>query len=267
MLAPLRDHFRPKDPKLSPLLGTTKGCYITRLSAYILPDMPGFEESRWIISEDVNVEHLLDVFTSIDKDSEDVWDACTNFINHLHWHKPQLVMLGSKIEALSDNHPSKAKYLNHLSLLFVSVGNWVESKRLLNHSLKLQRERGNDSQVAEILMYLSDTNRGVGLLKEGIHQAEEASEIWGRLGNTAAQIVGLISLAWLLHSDKQFDAAEEVALRVVDFLGTHSLVYQGHSIQSLVCQGHRVLGDVYSISKRVDHFFHAYLGLFMHKHR
>ena len=64
MLAPLRDYLRPKDPTSSPLLGATKECYFSRLLARIHPGKPGFEESRWIRSEDVNVEHLLDVFTS-----------------------------------------------------------------------------------------------------------------------------------------------------------------------------------------------------------
>jgi hypothetical protein len=108
MLAPLRDYLCPKDPRSSPLLCTAKECYFARLSADIHPGRPGFEESRWITSEDVNVEHLLDVFTSIDADSEDAWDTCSRFMNHLFWHKPRLVMLGPKIEALPDDHPSKA---------------------------------------------------------------------------------------------------------------------------------------------------------------
>jgi len=50
MLAPLRDYLRPKDPTSSPLLGTTRECYIARLSTDIFPSKPGFEESRWITS-------------------------------------------------------------------------------------------------------------------------------------------------------------------------------------------------------------------------
>ena len=45
MLAPLRDYLRPKDPTLSPLLGTTKECYLARLLADVHPAKPGFEES------------------------------------------------------------------------------------------------------------------------------------------------------------------------------------------------------------------------------
>jgi hypothetical protein len=70
MLAPLRDYLCPKDPMSSPLLSTTKECYFTRLSIEFIPRQPGFEESRWITSEDVNVEHLLDVFTSVDSNSK-----------------------------------------------------------------------------------------------------------------------------------------------------------------------------------------------------
>ena len=140
MLAPLRDYLRPKDPTSSPLLGTTMECYFSRLSVHICPGNPGFEESQWIMSEDVNVEHLVDVFTSIDANSENVWNACARLMEHLYQHKPRLVVLGPKIEALPDDHPSKAPCLDKFSQLFGSVGNWTEQKRLLAHSLKLWRE-------------------------------------------------------------------------------------------------------------------------------
>jgi hypothetical protein len=135
MLAPLQDYLCPKDPKSSPLLCTAKKCYFSLLSAEVDPEEPGFEEAKWIISEDVNVEHLLNVFTSIDTGSKDVWDACASFMRHLFWHKPQLVILGPKFEGLPDNHPSKPKCLYGLSRLFHSVGNYVEEKQLLGHTL------------------------------------------------------------------------------------------------------------------------------------
>jgi hypothetical protein len=87
MLAPLRDYLSPRDPKLSPLLCAVKERYFTRMSVDLDPNKPDFKEARWIRSEDVNVEHLLDVFTTIDGDSDDVWDACADFMTHLYWHK------------------------------------------------------------------------------------------------------------------------------------------------------------------------------------
>ena len=51
------------------------------------PKRPGFEEARWIISEDLNAEHLLDV-----------WGACANLMAHFYWYKLRLVALGPKIE-------------------------------------------------------------------------------------------------------------------------------------------------------------------------
>ena len=89
MLAPLRDYPRPKDPMSSPLLNAIKERYVVRLSAnHVLPGEPSLDESRWIVSEDVNLEHLLDILTSMDNNSENTWDTCTKFMDHLCWHKP-----------------------------------------------------------------------------------------------------------------------------------------------------------------------------------
>ena len=259
MLAPLRDHLRSKDPPSSPLLRTTKDHYFTRLSTYleVYPDRPGFEESRWITTEDVNVEHLLDIFTSIDENSEKVWDACARFMQHLYWHKPRLVMLGPKIEALPDNHPTKGKCLWFLSWLFHSVGNWVEQKRLLTHALKLWRKRGDNFQVALTLRSLSEANWLDGLHKEGIQQAKEASEIFERLGNRVGQAECLISLAWALRGDNQLDAAEEAATRAIELLSE-----KGE--QLYVCRGRRALGDVYyskGDTEKAIHNFEVAFGI------
>ena len=60
---------------------------------------------RWITSEDVNVGHLLNIFTSTNTNQADVWGACAHFLEHLSWHKPRLVVLGPRIKGLSDDKP------------------------------------------------------------------------------------------------------------------------------------------------------------------
>jgi len=245
MLAPLRDYLSPKDPKTSPLLRTTGERYFTRMSVNISPDNPNFGETRWITSEDVNVEHLLDVLTTIDTNSDGVWDACTNFIAHLLWHKKRLTILKPKIEGLPDDHRSKLGCLYQLSQLLGSVGDQVEHKRLLVHSLKLWREQGSDSQVARTLMELSEADRYMGLHEEGIRQAKEALEIYERLSDAVGQADCLLRLAWLLHSDDQFDAAEEAAFRAVDLLPEKGEQYR-------VCGSHRILGQVYQSKGKTE---------------
>ena len=251
MLAPLRDYLSPKDPKTSSLLCVTKKCYFTRMSVNIDPDRPGFGESRWITSEDVNVEHLLDVFTTIDVDSDDIWGACVNFMKHLYWHKTRPIVLRPKAEGLPDDHRSKPECLVEFSRLSKLVGNPVECKRLLVHALKLWRERGDDHWIATTLMDLSDVDRLIGLHKEGIRVAKEALEMYERLGDAVEQAQCLVHLARSLYSDKQFEAAEEAA-----FCAINLLPKQGEEHQ--VCHSHRILGDVYRSKgekeKAVHHF-------------
>ena len=257
MLAPLRDYLSPKDPKSSPLLCATKERYFARMSVNINPNEPNFGEMRWITSEDVNVEYLLDVFTTIDGNSDGIWEACAHFIAHLYWHKNRHTILKSKIEGLPDDHPSKPECLFQLSRLFHSVGNYVECKQLLSHALRVERDRRNDSQVAQALGHLSRTNRLMGLHKEGIQQAKEAFEILKRLGETVGQVQCLIELAWLLRGDKQFDAAEESASRAISLIPE-----QGERF--LVCQSHRTLGNIYRSkgeTEKAIHHFEVALGI------
>ena len=256
MLAPLRDHLCPKDPRSSPLLCKTKEHYFSRLSVSVNPGKPGFE-ARWIVSEDVNVEHLLDVFISIDAESGDIWDTCAHFMDHLHWHKRRLVTLGPKIEGLRDDHPSKPECLVELSRLFRAVGNAMEYKRLLTHALKLYRGQGDDHWVAQVLRLLCVANQELGLYKEGIPQAEEALEIHKWLGDAAAQAQCLKGLAWLLYKDGQVEAAKKAALRAIN------LVPENDN-QSLVCGCHRLLGEIYRLKGergKAIHHFETSLGI------
>ena len=239
MLAPLRDYFRPNDPVSSPVLRITKESYFTRMSAILCPTLPGFEDAQWVIAEDVNIEYLLDVFTSVDPDSDETWDAYVGFVVHLVWYKPRQTMLRKKIEGLPDNHPIKPKRLSWLAKLAGKIGNSVEQASFLNKILTLQRERGDDHQVARTLRGLSGANQALGRYKEGINQAREALEIYERLGATVERPLCLNALGQLLRSDGQLDAAEESVLQSIKLLPE-----EGEELQ--VCLAHFALGCIYS---------------------
>jgi tetratricopeptide (TPR) repeat protein len=251
MLAPLRDHLYPKDPRSSPLLCATNKNYFHRLSVDIYPGKPGFDEARWIMSEDVNVEHLLDVFTSIDANSDEVWTACHHFMEHLAWHKRRLVMLGPKIKGLPHDHPSKAECLFQLGQLFDEVGNYPESKQVLTRALNLWTEQENDFRIAKALWRISEVNRMLSLEEEGIQQVQEALEIYERLNDVPGQTRSLRVLANLLHGDWQLDAAEGVASQVINR-------FSGKGEQYDVCLAHSILGAIYrskgETEKAADHY-------------
>ena len=238
MLAPIRHYLRPQNPKSSLLLCATKDRYFTRLSVGCDPAIIGFEETRWIASEDVNVEHLLDVFTSIEANAPDAWDACSSFMQHLLWQKPRQTMLRSKIEGLPNGHPSKALCLFRLSQLFDSVGNYTEQKQLLLCALTLWREQGNDHWVAQTLRFLSYVNRDLELFGEGIQQVEEALEISKQLRDTEEQARCLGALASLLLYDNQLDAAEDTTFRIIDLLPKKGQEFE-------LCRSHQILGRIY----------------------
>ena len=262
--APLRDYLCPKDPISSPLLCTIKDRYFRRLSVDVHPGKPGYEEAQWVTSEDLNIEHLLDILTSIDVNSADVWAACRNFMEHLYWYKrrlvvlgPNLVVLGPKIEGLPDNHPSKPQCLFQLSWLLDSVGNFTGEKQLLTHALKLWKERGDDLQAAQTLMYLSNANRQLCLYEEGIPQAREALVIYERLNDLVGQAQSLLFLAWSLYEDTRLGAAEEAASKSIG-------LFLDKGEQFRVSQCHRLLGSIYRSKgemKRAIHRFETALHI------
>ena len=251
MLVPLRDYLCPGDPLSSPLLSTATESYTTMLSHVPDPDAPEFAEIRWITSEDANVEHLLNVLTSVNADSSGVWRACAEFLVHLHWRKPRRTVLGPKIEALPDDHPYKSACLVWLARLMNLTGNHVEQRRLLEYTLKLVREGGSDRVVASILGSLSDANRMAGFCKEGMDQAKEASEIFERIGDKERQADSLNKLALLLYDDKQLDEAEEAA--------THAIKLLPEKGQELwVCESHLVFGQIYCSKGRREEAIHHF---------
>ena len=60
-------------------------------------------------------------------DSDDIWNACSHFLQHLRWHKPRLVSLGPKIEGLPDDHPHKPRCLLGLLQALYVIGKFVVS--------------------------------------------------------------------------------------------------------------------------------------------
>ena len=251
MLAPIRDYLGPQDPQSSNLLRTTSDRYFTRLSVKVGPDNPGFAEARWVVSEDVNIEYLLDVFTTINPNGRDLWDFCHHFMEHLYWHKPRSTILGTKIEALSDDHPSKSKCLFELSALLAKIGHYAEQKRLLIHALELDRRRGDDARVAVALRDLSDVNRLLRLHGEAIRQAKEALEISERIRDTKEQAFCLYNLAHLLFDDKQLDAAENAASRAINLT-------TGKGREYAACNLHWVLGRIHHSKREKEKAIHHF---------
>ena len=249
MLMPLRDYHRPKDPLSSPLLLKTKERYFTRMSIPLDTGSPRIKETQWITLEDLNVEYLLNILSSIDANLDEVWGACTNFMYHLYLHKPRRTVLGPRIEGLPDDHRSKPECLLWLVVLLESIENDIGKKRLISHALKLANRWGNDSQAALILTSLSEVNRCLGLRKEGIHQAKEALGIFERIGDAGGQGGSLISIAWLLYDDRQLAAAEEAASRAIEVLPEKGQEFR-------VGQSHRVLGKIHCLKGEREKAIH-----------
>ena len=218
-----------------------KGRYCSRLWISSVPKETSFGENRWITSEDVNIEHLLGIFASVDANSENVWEACANFAKHLSKHKPRLVTLASNVEVLPDNHPSKPRCLSSFSELFDLTGRYPERKRSLTHTLRLDRERGDDPRTAMTLSALADVNQDLDLLEEGILQLKEVLEIYERCSDIHGQKVSLYALASLFIANDQPGAAEETISRAIKSLPPNERNgpcddYQPHHITGRACQ-------------------------------
>jgi tetratricopeptide (TPR) repeat protein len=239
MLAPLRDHFRLTDLKSSSLLRTTKECYFTKMSVQIeYYIQENYESSKWIKMEDANVEHLLNEFTSIEKGSNAVWDACANFMRHLHWHKQRKIVLGPKVLALPDTHPSKSLCLFELSRVLQSLGSDAERVGLLTHSLALAKKQNDLYRIGLTLLHLSDAYLELGQYEEGVKQASEALSIAEAYGTPVDKAGSLNMVAWLTYRAGRVDDAEKAANRAI------SLLLPEKNQELLICQSHRILGEI-----------------------
>ena len=67
---------------LAPRFSTPRGSDVYRQLTGCGSLSGGGGEGRWIVSGDVNLEHTLEVFTTINP-GEDVWDSCDAPVDHL----------------------------------------------------------------------------------------------------------------------------------------------------------------------------------------
>ena len=121
----------------------------------------------------------------------------------------------------------------------------------LPHVLELQRQRGDNFQIAEALRWLCNANRDLGLYEEGIRQAKEALNCYDQISNTKGKLLCLNTLAFLLLSDNQFDAAENAASRAIDIATETGQEYQLSDL-------HRVLGNIYRSKGEKEKAIHHY---------
>jgi len=119
MLAPLRNHLLPKDPLSAPLLLTTKAQYFARLAlitnTYV--DL-GLSETKWVVSENTNVEHLLDVFTPFGV----LRPACRPILQFIRL-RYGFITLRVQVRALPDSDPRKAVCESSLRQMLLEMEN------------------------------------------------------------------------------------------------------------------------------------------------
>ena len=178
------------------------------------PQKPEFEEARWIASDDVNVGYLLDVFTSIDANSDIVWDVCANFVEHLYWYKRRYTVPGPKIEGNVDGHCSKPVCLIAFSLLSPSLGKFCGTKEAPHPFLTACERAGERVPGCSHIGPAVQCQSGARSPRGRDTTAKEALGFFERFGNTIGRSTCWDTLARLLHSEGQLDAAEKAASHI-----------------------------------------------------
>ena len=207
----------------------------------------------------MNIEHLLDAFTSANEVSDGVWDVCGHFLRHILVYKPRPVVLALKCEELPDDHPSKPECLFWFGKLVISLGKFAEGRRIATRALGLWRERKNDYGVARTLEFLCEASCLVGFHKEGIQYAKEAREIYARLGDVMGLFRSICSLAMTLCSDGDLAAAEEEASALIDIIqGRRDQRCISGQVLDALGKSHGILGQVCrskgELKKAREHF-------------
>ena len=139
MLAPIRGYLNSKCLQPSPLLCRTIESYIIKL----LDDIR-FNQKKWILLENLNIQHLLDELICIYPDSNKIWYTCSHFIKYLASHGPQKILLWFKIKDLPNDHQFKQRCLDQLSELSEKLNHRRGECLLLEAAAGSNREKALD---------------------------------------------------------------------------------------------------------------------------
>ena len=190
MLAPIRLHMSA-DEDYGDLLDDLRTYYYTELdaSSQLSPGDDGFEQTKWIGSEDDNVERLINHFlisSSSDRDEiTEASTACENFLHLLYAQKPRRTILGPLVEKLpeDDNELAVAKAwcLRRLGELERYLGDLAEARELLSDAQNLFLHEGMRNPAASCLLQVARIGRDLGEYVEAERQFREASAIFSEL--------------------------------------------------------------------------------------
>ena len=190
MLAPIRLHMSA-DEDYGALLSDLQAYYYTELdtSSQLSPGDEGFEQTKWICSEDDNIERLINHFlisSSSDRDAIiDASTACEDFLRLLYAQKPRRTILGPQIEKIPEDDSelavAKAWCLRRLGELERYLGNLAESRELLSYAQELFLHEGMRDTAASCLLQVARIGRDLGGYVEAERQFREASAIFSEL--------------------------------------------------------------------------------------
>ena len=190
MLAPIRLHMSA-DEDYGGLLGDLRTYYYTELdaSSQLSPGDEGFEQMKWIGSEDDNVERLINYFLISSPTNHsatlDASTACENFLHLLYAQKPRRTILGPLVEKLPENHSelamAKGWCLRRLGELERYLGDLAEARELLSDSQELFLHEGMRNPAASCLLQVARIGRDLGEYMEAERQFREASAIFSEL--------------------------------------------------------------------------------------
>jgi tetratricopeptide (TPR) repeat protein len=190
MLAPIRLHMSA-DEDYGGLLGDLRAYYYTELdgSSQLSPGDEGFDQTKWIGSEDDNVERLINHFlisSFSDRNATlDASAACENFLHLLYAQKPRRTILGPLVDKLpeDDNELTVAKAwcLRRLGELERYLGDLAEARELLSDAQELFLHEGMRNPAASCLLQVARICRDLGEYVEAERQFREASAIFSEL--------------------------------------------------------------------------------------